>query len=189
VLRQRIIQQTSGAAKTGEPIILDALIQEVEPYTLLPSEMDFTQSGAVVRDRILMAYGVNPIVLGWTENANRASATVADEGFCFGKCAPVCRMIGDALTNFFRVVMNDRTFASGSTRRSPATRIPRAPTRNSSSGRVASRWTRCASGTGCPRCRTGQAPRWFGRHPGASNTPRRPARRTGTTARVRRRPR
>ena len=107
VLTQRIKEATSGAANAGEPIILDAIIQEVTRISNTPAEMDFTNSSLLTRDRVLAAFGVPKVSLGMTDDANRASAVVSDETFCFSKCGPICRLIGDHLTNFFRVVYDD----------------------------------------------------------------------------------
>ena len=106
-LRSLIKEATSGAANAGEPIILDALIKEVTRITNTPAEMDFTASSLLTRDRVLAAFGVPKVTLGMTDDANRASAVVADETFCFHKCAPICRLVSDHLTNFFRVVYDD----------------------------------------------------------------------------------
>lgn len=107
VLTQRIKEATSGAVNAGEPIILDALIREVTKITNTPAEMDFTNSSLLTRDRVLAAFGVPKVVLGMTDDANRASAVVSDETFCFHKCAPICRLLSDSLTNFFRVHYED----------------------------------------------------------------------------------
>ncbi|MBP3957732.1 phage portal protein [Gemmata sp. G18] len=107
VLTQRIKEATSGAANAGEPIILDAIIKEVTRISNTPAEMDFTASSLLTRDRVLAAFGTPKVSLGMTDDANRASAVVSDETFCFSKCAPICRLISDHLTNFFRVVYED----------------------------------------------------------------------------------
>jgi phage portal protein BeeE len=107
VLTQRIKEATSGAANSGEPIILDAIIKEVDRISNTPEEMDFQTSSLLTRDRVLAAFGVPKVVLGMTDDANRASAVVSDEHFCFNKCAPICRLLSDHLTNFFRVHYED----------------------------------------------------------------------------------
>jgi hypothetical protein len=107
VLVQRIKEATSGAANAGEPIILDAIIKEVTPYTTAPAEMGFTESSLLTRDRILAVFGVPKVIVGMTDDANRASAVVSDETFCFHKCAPICRLLSDHFTQFFRVVYDD----------------------------------------------------------------------------------
>jgi phage portal protein BeeE len=106
VLRQRIKEATSGSLNAGEPVILDAVIKEVTKLTNSPQEMDFGNSSLLVRDRILGIYGVPEVVLGLNDNANRASATVADEVFC-AKLAGICRLISDAFTSFFRIRFED----------------------------------------------------------------------------------
>lgn len=107
VFRQKVIEATSGAAKSGEPVILDQIVKSVEPYTRTALEMDFTASSLITRDRVLASFGVPKTTLGLDNDANRASAAIADETFTYSKCAPICRLISDHLTNFFRVVYSD----------------------------------------------------------------------------------
>jgi hypothetical protein len=107
VLREMIKEATSGAINAGEPIILDAFIKEVSRITNTPAEMDFNESSLLVRDRILGIYGVPEVILGLNDNANRASAVIADEVFCYHTCAPICRFLSDHLTSWFRVYYRD----------------------------------------------------------------------------------
>lgn len=106
-LQIAIKEATSGSLNAGEPVILDAVIREVTRLTNTPAEMDFGESGAITKERIMEGFGVNPIILGHVEGANRASATVADEHFCFSTCAPLCRLMSDTLTKWFRVHYED----------------------------------------------------------------------------------
>lgn len=73
----------AGVAAFDEPIILDGLIERVDRLSNSPREMDFTNSGKYSKSRITQGFGVNPIVLGEIEGANRASAAAADDHFCF----------------------------------------------------------------------------------------------------------
>lgn len=102
-----IRESTSGALNAGEPLILDGFIQSVDRVTNLPSEMAFPDSSLLTRDRILAGFGVPKTIIGMTDDSNRASAVVSDEVFCFGTCAPVCRLISDHLTQWFRVFFED----------------------------------------------------------------------------------
>lgn len=109
VLAAAIREATAGSLNAGEPLILDAFIREVDRITNLPSEMAFTESGLLTRDRILAGFGVPKTVIGMTDDANRASAVVSDETFCFGTCGPLCRLISDHLTAWFRVFFEDKS--------------------------------------------------------------------------------
>ncbi len=104
-----IRESTSGALNAGEPLILDGFIKEIDRITNLPSEMAFTESGLLTRDRILAGFGVPKTVIGMTDDANRASAVVSDETFCFGTCGPICRLLSDHLTAWFRVFFEDES--------------------------------------------------------------------------------
>jgi phage portal protein BeeE len=100
--RQQLVQACraaySGAVHRGEPIILDALIEGVSPYTLTPAELDFTGGAKLTKDRIMQGIGTNPIVAGQIESANRASAYVAHEGFYDLVVNPMGTMMSQVMT-------------------------------------------------------------------------------------------
>jgi phage portal protein BeeE len=77
VMIDRIKQYYAGVVNKDEPLILDAVIQDVKMLTRGPRELDFMQSGKSTKERITQAYGVNPIVMGQIEGVNRASAVEA----------------------------------------------------------------------------------------------------------------
>lgn len=82
----------------NDPIILDALIKDVKPYTTAPKEMDFLDSGKQTRSRIFAAFGVNPLIVGEIEGANRAQATVAEEAFCSNVLGPLASLLSQIMT-------------------------------------------------------------------------------------------
>lgn len=96
-----------GTVNSGEPLILDGFIRDVKPLSNVPAEVDFGGSSALTKERVTQLFGVNPIVLGQVEGANRTSATVADEHFCFTTCGPLCVLLGQVMTKFFRVFADD----------------------------------------------------------------------------------
>jgi len=87
-----------GAMKAGEPMILDALISEVFPITNKPNEMDWMQSGQQVKTRIFQAFGVNPIIAGEVEGANRASAAAAEDHFCKYTVNPLAALMSEVIS-------------------------------------------------------------------------------------------
>lgn len=87
-----------GVANFDEPIILDGLIENVARISNSPREMDFTQSGRATKGRITQGFGVNPIVLGEIEGANRASSAAAEEHFCSSTINPKIELISQCLT-------------------------------------------------------------------------------------------
>lgn len=91
----------SGAEKNGEPFIVDGVIEDIEKVSNTPAEMDYLNSDQHVKNRIDQGFGVNPIVMGQTENANRASAYVADEYFCRNVVNPLLSMMSQVLTKRF----------------------------------------------------------------------------------------
>ena len=97
---QAIKTTYKDVANHGEPLILDALIESVEKFSHTPEEMDFLDSGKSTKGRILQAYGVNPLILGEIEGANRAQAVVAEESFCSNTVNPLIEMMSQAITRW-----------------------------------------------------------------------------------------
>lgn len=90
----------SGVMNHNDPIILDGMIEGIDKISNLPAEMDYLNSGKQTKARILQAFGVNPIVVGEIEGANRASAAVADKLFCDNTCNPIIELLSQVLTGW-----------------------------------------------------------------------------------------
>lgn len=78
-LTRAVLELYRGSVKDGSPIILDSMIEDIKKLSMGPAEMDWTESGKSVKARITQIFGVNPIILGEIENANRASSLAAEE--------------------------------------------------------------------------------------------------------------
>ncbi|MDZ4688500.1 MAG: phage portal protein [Planctomycetaceae bacterium] len=96
-----------GAVRYHEPLIVDGLIEGVDRLTDKPGEMDFLDSGRSVKSRILQAFGVNPLIVGEIEGANRAQATVAEESFCANTINPLIELLSQTLTAWAQRVFPD----------------------------------------------------------------------------------
>jgi phage portal protein BeeE len=89
-----------GVLKSDEPLILDALIENVHKISNTPREMDFLQSSKWTKARIFQGYGVNQFIAGELEGANRAVAVVADANHGDYVVNPKLEMISQVLTTF-----------------------------------------------------------------------------------------
>jgi phage portal protein BeeE len=100
--RQQLISSIrmayAGAMHFGDPIIVDGMIEGVEPYTLTPAELDFMGGSTLTKDRIFQGIGTNPIVAGQIQDANRAQAAIAHEGFYGLVVNPVAGLISQEVT-------------------------------------------------------------------------------------------
>ena len=96
-----------GVRRSGEPVILDGLIQSAMKMSNAPAEMDFLQSGELVKKRIFQAFGVNPIVVGEIAGVNRAQAAVAEEQFCSSVVNPVLEHMSQVATSFLGPMFDD----------------------------------------------------------------------------------
>lgn len=99
-------QAYRGVYNADEPIILDQLIQDIKRITNTPREMDFTQSGGYTKERITQGFGVNPIVMGQVEGANRASSATADDHLCQSTVNPIIEMISQTVTAWMNPLMS-----------------------------------------------------------------------------------
>ena len=93
-----------GVGRTGEPLIVDALIEDVKPFTMSPREMDWNTSAAAVKDRIFQALSLNPIVTGQVTGANRAQAIVAEQAQVLNVLNPILTQLSMGLGPFFLYV-------------------------------------------------------------------------------------
>lgn len=78
-----------------------ALLDKGLKYKAIPvskREMDFVESKRLTRDEILAIFKVPPAVVGLTDNANRASATVALETFYRICVSPLASQIASVIT-------------------------------------------------------------------------------------------
>lgn len=87
-----------GSLHFGDPIILDRVIQDIRPFLPNPAELDFTGSSELTRNRIMHGIGTNGIIAGQVENANRASAVVAEKGWLSNVVNPLATCISDTLS-------------------------------------------------------------------------------------------
>ncbi|MEX1095341.1 MAG: phage portal protein [Planctomycetales bacterium] len=102
-----IQKRYSGVFHHGEPLILDGLIEDVKKLSNTPEEMDWQNSGKTTKERILQGFGVNGIIIGQVEGANRASSTEADRHFVEYTLNPKIELISQTMTEWFRWIFND----------------------------------------------------------------------------------
>lgn len=96
----RSIRQVWGnTLNYGDPAIVDGLIGGIHKLQMTPQEMDWINSGKILQDRIFKAFGLNPIVVGEIEGANRASAVMAEKIVCSNTLNPIVDALSTTLTN------------------------------------------------------------------------------------------
>ncbi len=95
-----IKQAYRGVSNANEPLILDALIEDVKKLTNSAAEMDFMNSSALTKERICQLFGVSPAAMGDVATPNRASSAAADDHLCKNTLSPKCGMISAALTKW-----------------------------------------------------------------------------------------
>lgn len=96
-----------GAVNSSEPLIIDGMIEGVERLSDKPGEMDFMESGKAVKSRILQAFGVNPMIVGEIEGANRAQAVVAEQTFCQFTINPLIDLMSQTLTAWSQLAFGE----------------------------------------------------------------------------------
>jgi len=97
----------AGSNHSGDPIIIDGMIESVTPFTRTPHELDFTNGSKLTKDRIMQGIGTNPIVAGQIEGANKASSIVASENFFELVVNPLVSLMSDAITKHLTPLYGD----------------------------------------------------------------------------------
>lgn len=96
----RIRQLYQGTQKHGKYLVGDRFIKDAKFLSHKPHEMDWRESGEYNRDRIWRIMGVPRVIAGDIQDANRATALVADESFTQNTVNPKITMMS--------AVINDR---------------------------------------------------------------------------------
>ncbi len=95
-----IRERYASVYNTGEPIILDGLIEDIKRLSNTPQEMDWLSSGKGTKGRITQGFGTNPIIMGELEGANRASALAAEFHFAEFTVNPKIALMSQCLTEW-----------------------------------------------------------------------------------------
>jgi phage portal protein BeeE len=97
---EAVRKRYADVTRHGEPLILDGLIEDVKRLSNTMAEMDYLQSGKVTKERIMQGFGVNPIIAGQVEGANRASSLAAEDHFCAYTVNPKIELLSQCLTEW-----------------------------------------------------------------------------------------
>lgn len=89
-----------GAVNYNEPMVVDGMIEKIEKFSNNPQEMDYTNSGNIVKSRIFQAFGVNPLVLGEITAGSHAQSSMADKHFCNTVVNPLLDLMGQVITGW-----------------------------------------------------------------------------------------
>ena len=87
--------------------ILDGLIGDVKKFQMSPAEMDWKQSGEVVKARVLQTFGVNGYVLGDQVLGSYAQANIAELNFANNVANPIIESISCTATKFLSQFYED----------------------------------------------------------------------------------
>jgi len=93
-------QRYAGVERSGEPLILDGLIEDVSRLSNTVEEMDYLQSGKMVRERIQQGFGTSPYIIGGSEPGSRAASAVASQHFCDYTVNPKLRLMSECMTEW-----------------------------------------------------------------------------------------
>ncbi len=89
-----------GAVNYNEPLVIDGMIEKIEKFSANPSEMDFMDSGNVVKARIFQAFGVNPFILGEVTAGSYAQSAMAEKHFVSTVVNPILDLMGQVITGW-----------------------------------------------------------------------------------------
>ena len=89
-----------GAVNYNEPLVIDGMIEKIEKFSASPNEMDFLDSGNIVKARIFQAFGVNPMVLGEVAAGSYAQSAMAEKHFVSTVVNPILDLMGQVITGW-----------------------------------------------------------------------------------------
>jgi phage portal protein BeeE len=95
-----IKQYVQGVMRSGEPVVLDALISDIKDISPKSNDISFVQGSTLMERRIMQSYGVSNVIAGFAENANRASSNTAHEIFYDVVLNPLLVRSGMAFTHW-----------------------------------------------------------------------------------------
>ncbi len=102
--RQQLVallkQQYRGIMAMDEPIVLDALVQDVKKITNSPREMDFMRTGGYLASAVARMAGVSPYSNGTTEPGSRAASSEADKHLLKNTVNPKLDLFSGCLTKY-----------------------------------------------------------------------------------------
>jgi len=99
-IEQSLRQLYRPLSKHARMMVLDRIIEDVKLLNQKPMEMDFQESGTMTKEQIMQIFGVNEIVAGSVQNANRAAATVATEGFLDNVVNPLLTLMSQVINQW-----------------------------------------------------------------------------------------
>lgn len=85
----------------GDPAIIDGLLEDIKMLDRPPREMDWENSGKIVKKRIIQGYHVSELAMGEIEGGNRAQAVMAQQMAADNAVNPVCDAFSCTATEFF----------------------------------------------------------------------------------------
>lgn len=90
----------AGTQHMRDPIIVDAMIESVTPYTNSAADLDFPNGSKLTKDRIYQGIGTSQLVAGHHEDANRSTSYTQHEIFYKIKVNPIATMMSQAMTKW-----------------------------------------------------------------------------------------
>lgn len=89
-----------GVIKTGEPMILDRLIEEVKPFFTGQTDIDWQGGSKLAKSRIFQAFGVHEFIVGETAPSSYAQAAAVERTFVDNVINPLLVLMGQVLTGW-----------------------------------------------------------------------------------------
>jgi phage portal protein BeeE len=87
-----------NSRRLGDPLILDSIVREVRDISTPLAEQGLDATEENSKQRLLLGHGVNPVIVGQLEGANRASSATADQHFCGSTMNPKIELLSQCMT-------------------------------------------------------------------------------------------
>ncbi len=96
-IEAKFIARYVGDMPANKPLFLPPGVS-VKPLVLKPNEMLFGETEEKTRDKILALFGVPKLIAGMMDGMTYGSIAAAVAGFCSFTISPLCRMLGESLS-------------------------------------------------------------------------------------------
>lgn len=107
-IEAKFIARYGGEVRAGKPMILPPGVK-LHKLSVTPREMDYKDSAEQIRDDILALFKVPAVIAGVIQNVNGQAVLAANNLFCSNAINPLCRMLGQAATEYFSEAYEDPT--------------------------------------------------------------------------------
>lgn len=105
-IEAKFLARYAGETRAGKPILLPPGVK-LNKLSLMPREMDYTQSADQIRDSIMAAFKIPSVIAGIVKEVSSNNLQAANSLFCSNAVNPLFRYLGQVMTEKFSKFYED----------------------------------------------------------------------------------